>query len=42
MSEQAPEGMLLFVQGAVNEALELLEEYQLERMKAYFVVIQKV
>jgi hypothetical protein len=36
MSEQAPEGMLLFMQRTVNEAQELLEKRQLERMKAYF------
>jgi hypothetical protein len=36
MAEQTPDGILLFMQRAVNEAQELLEEHQLERMKAYF------
>jgi hypothetical protein len=36
MAEQAPEGILVSMQKAINEAQKCMEEYQLERMKAYF------
>jgi hypothetical protein len=36
MSRQAPEGILLSMQKAINEAQECMEEYQLRRMRTYF------
>jgi hypothetical protein len=36
MPGQAPEGILVSMQRAINEAQEYMEEYRLERMKAYF------